>query len=100
MRIMPGGALETDQESRSIFVGRKLDDHRGAFLLEYPMDKGSVTDNGWDAMEALWQVGIPIVGKTFFCCLTDLVFSWSGFLSSMYTRSSVSTLSKKSILFL
>ncbi|KAL7581251.1 hypothetical protein ACA910_006024 [Epithemia clementina (nom. ined.)] len=55
MRIMPGGALEADQEARSVFVGQKLDDHRGAFLLEYPMDKGAVTDNGWDAMESLWQ---------------------------------------------
>lgn len=56
MRIMPGGALEADQEAKSVFVGRKLDEHRGAFLLEYPMDKGAVVDNGWDAMEALWQV--------------------------------------------
>lgn len=54
-RVMPGGAMEAEQDSRSLFVGRKLDEHRGAFLLEYPMDKGSVTDNGWDAMEALWQ---------------------------------------------
>lgn len=62
MRIMPGGALEADQEARSLFVGRKLDDHRGAFLLEYPMDKGAVIDNGWDAMEALWQVWWPFLG--------------------------------------
>jgi hypothetical protein len=59
MRIMPGGALEADQElggPSSIFVGRKLDDHRGAFFLEHPMDKGVVTENGWDAMERLWEV--------------------------------------------
>lgn len=59
MRIMPGGALEADQELAglsSAFVGRKLDEHRGAFLLEYPMDKGAVTDSGWDAMERLWEV--------------------------------------------
>lgn len=36
-------------------MGRKLEEHRGAFLLEYPMDKGVVVDNGWDAMEALWD---------------------------------------------
>ena len=59
MRIMPGGALETEQSlsgPSSIFVGRKLDDHRGSFVLEYPMDKGHVVDGGWDAMESLWEV--------------------------------------------
>ena len=58
MRIMPGGALEAGQElgPSSIFVGRKLDEHRGAFVLEYPMDKGAVVDNGWNAMERLWEV--------------------------------------------
>ena len=59
MRIMPGGALETEQSlsgPTSVFVGKKLDDHRGSFLLEYPMDKGHVVDGGWDAMEALWEV--------------------------------------------
>jgi centractin len=54
MRIMPGGALE--QEASSVYVGQKLDEHRGAFLLEYPMDRGAVLENGWDAMEALWEV--------------------------------------------
>ena len=59
MRIMPGGALEADQSlsgPSSVFVGQKLDEHRGAFLLEYPMDKGHVVDGGWDAMESLWEV--------------------------------------------
>jgi centractin len=59
MRIMPGGALETEHSlsgPSSIFVGRKLDDHRGSFILEYPMDKGYVVDGGWDAMESLWEV--------------------------------------------
>lgn len=58
MRIMPGGALESDQGPTgpsSVFVGRKLDDHRGSFILEYPMDKGHVVDGGWDAMESLWE---------------------------------------------
>ena len=69
-RVMPGGALEGEQQrlggkSRSTsssgmtsyFVGRKLDEHRGAFLLEYPMERGRVVDGGWDAMELLWEVG-------------------------------------------
>jgi hypothetical protein len=59
MRIMPGGALETEQSlsgPSSIFVGKKLDEHRGSFILEYPMDKGHVVDGGWDAMESLWEV--------------------------------------------
>eukprot|EP01082_Thalassiosira_pseudonana_P006712 g5960.t1 g5960 contig20:510984-512640(-) len=77
-RVMPGGALEGEelltsgkQRGRrlgsgaggggsaggvtSYFVGRKLDEHRGAFLLEYPMERGSVVDGGWDAMELLWE---------------------------------------------
>ena len=58
MRIMPGGALEEEGGSgNSIFVGRKLDEHRGAFLLEHPMDQGMVvSESGWDAMERLWEV--------------------------------------------
>ena len=60
-RIMPGGALETEQTlastgPSSTFVGKKLDEHRGSFILEYPMDKGHIVDGGWDAMEALWEV--------------------------------------------
>lgn len=58
MRIMPGGALEVEDTSKSsLFVGPKLDEHRGAFYLEYPMDKGAVTESGWDAMAHLWEVG-------------------------------------------
>lgn len=57
MRIMPGGALEQEQQEgpSSVYVGRKLDEHRGAFHLEYPMEKGHVTDGGWDAMEHVWE---------------------------------------------
>lgn len=69
-RVMPGGALDGEEQrvtsgnkSRSksssgvssYFVGRKLDEHRGAFLLEYPMERGRVVDGGWDAMELLWE---------------------------------------------
>ena len=61
MRIMPGGALEAEHSGpSSVFVGEKLDEHRGAFLLEYPMDKGHVVDGGWDAMESLWEVGVEV----------------------------------------
>jgi hypothetical protein len=77
MRIMPGGALEADKDlssPSSIFVGRKLDEHRGAFLLEYPMDKGYVSDGGWDAMERLWEVRCPIL---FLALLVVLSFSFS-----------------------
>lgn len=67
-RVMPGGALEGEESSsrskssgsgpggvNSYFVGRKLDEHRGAFLLEHPMERGRVVDGGWDAMELLWE---------------------------------------------
>ena len=57
LRIMPGGALETE-DPNAIFVGRKLDEHRGAFFLEYPMEQGAITETGWDAMERLWDVSI------------------------------------------
>ena len=75
---MPGGALEGEEQQRSgagagkssrsrslaaaaggltsYFVGRTLDDHRGAFLLDYPMERGRVVDGGWEAMELLWEV--------------------------------------------
>ena len=76
MRIMPGGALEQDEQGgsggassasagkarkaggpSSMFVGQKLDDHRGAFYLDHPMSKGAVADTpgSWAAMEAIWE---------------------------------------------
>ncbi|KAL9179280.1 hypothetical protein ACHAXT_008570 [Thalassiosira profunda] len=67
-RVMPGGALEGEErrargKSRptaaggvsSYFVGRKLDEHRGAFVLEHPVERGRVVEGGWDAMELLWE---------------------------------------------
>ena len=55
---MPGGALEVDEQgsaaSQQLFVGRKLQEHRGAFILEQPMENGII--KGWDAMEVLWEV--------------------------------------------
>lgn len=50
-RVMPGGALEDPSQ---YFCGEKLDEHRGAFYLESPMEHGAV--QGWDAMERLWEV--------------------------------------------
>eukprot|EP00591_Stephanopyxis_turris_P000209 CAMPEP_0195520650 /NCGR_PEP_ID=MMETSP0794_2-20130614/17378_1 /TAXON_ID=515487 /ORGANISM="Stephanopyxis turris, Strain CCMP 815" /LENGTH=381 /DNA_ID=CAMNT_0040650061 /DNA_START=153 /DNA_END=1298 /DNA_ORIENTATION=+ len=69
MRIMPGGALEQQQQQQSqqqrilepsinesgYYCGRKLDEHRGAFLVEYPMEHGIVQPDRWDAMELLWE---------------------------------------------
>jgi centractin len=63
---MPGGALEGEEKKSSsskssssgitsYFVGNKLDEHRGAFLLEHPMERGAVVEGGWDAMELLWE---------------------------------------------
>jgi len=62
MRIMPGGALEQEQQGpSSVFVGQKLDEHRGAFILDYPMDKGHVVDGGWDSIERIWEVRLIII---------------------------------------
>jgi centractin len=57
-RIMPGGALESEEQGgrSTVFVGPRLDEHRGAFFVEYPMEDGAVSDGGWDAMERLWEV--------------------------------------------
>jgi len=68
MRVMPGGALEQEDagntsSSSKYFVGRKLQEHRGAFLLEHPMADGVV--QGWDAMEVLWEVSAS--KNTIFC---------------------------------
>mmetsp|Transcript_15547 Transcript_15547/g.24165 ORF Transcript_15547/g.24165 Transcript_15547/m.24165 type:complete len:391 (+) Transcript_15547:69-1241(+) len=56
-RIMPGGALEEDEATGGLFVGKKLDEHRGAFYLDYPMENGCVVDTPecWMGMERLWE---------------------------------------------
>mmetsp|Transcript_3599 Transcript_3599/g.5229 ORF Transcript_3599/g.5229 Transcript_3599/m.5229 type:complete len:458 (-) Transcript_3599:143-1516(-) len=79
-RIMPGGALEASVDEveassggttaasssgaiaggtagrpTSVFVGSKLEDHRGAFIVDYPMDKGCVVDGCWNHMETIWN---------------------------------------------
>ena len=84
---MPGGALEGEEQRitssssskggrsstssasgiTSYFVGRKLDEHRGAFLLDYPMERGRVVDGGWDAMELLWEVSLAVEKRRSVC---------------------------------
>jgi len=56
-RIMPGGALEEDESAGGVFIGKKLDDHRGAFYLDYPMENGCVVDTpeSWSSMEKVWE---------------------------------------------
>ncbi len=48
VRMMPGGALE----GQDLFVGAKLQEHRGAFRVSYPMEHGVVVD--WADMERVW----------------------------------------------
>jgi centractin len=52
-RVMPGGALE-DVDGKQYYCGGKLEEHRGAFFLEHPMDHGEI--QSWEAMERLWEV--------------------------------------------
>lgn len=47
-RIIPGGALE----GGDLFVGSKVEEHRGALLLSYPMEHGVVQN--WTEMEKIW----------------------------------------------
>lgn len=49
VRMMPGGALE----GYDTFVGLKAEEHRGAMLLNYPMEHGIIKN--WADMERLWQ---------------------------------------------
>jgi centractin len=48
-RIIPGGALE----GGDLFVGSKVEEHRGALLLSYPMEHGVVQN--WQEMEKMWS---------------------------------------------
>ena len=47
-RVMPGGALE----GSDFFVGAKVEEHRGALKIEYPMEHGIV--HNWADMEKIW----------------------------------------------
>lgn len=49
MRVMPGGALE----GSDVFIGPKVEEHRGALKLSYPMEHGTVQN--WADMEKIWS---------------------------------------------
>jgi len=40
-------------DGSNIYVGSKVDEHRGVFALYYPMEHGVVEN--WNDMEKLWQ---------------------------------------------
>lgn len=48
-RVMPGGALE----GNDFFIGSKVEDHRGALTLSYPIENGIVEN--WADMEKIWS---------------------------------------------
>lgn len=48
-RMMPGGAYE----GSDVFVGNKVQHHRGLFKIQYAMEHGVVTD--WTSMHRVWQ---------------------------------------------
>lgn len=48
-RVMPGGALE----GSNIFIGSKVEEHRGALKLSYAMENGIVQN--WADMEKIWS---------------------------------------------
>ena len=45
---MLGGALDGD-----VFLGKKVEEHRGVFRLTYPMEHGVVKN--WADMEEVWN---------------------------------------------
>lgn len=49
VRVMPGGALE----GADTFIGTKVEEHRGALKLSYPMENGIVQN--WSDMEKIWS---------------------------------------------
>lgn len=48
-RMMPGGLYE----GSDVFVGNKVQHHRGLFKIQYAMEHGIVTD--WNSMHRIWQ---------------------------------------------
>ncbi|CAI5708082.1 unnamed protein product [Peronospora destructor] len=48
-RMMPGGAYE----GADVFVGNRVQHHRGLFKIQYAMEHGIVTD--WNTMHRVWQ---------------------------------------------
>ncbi|CAN0331338.1 unnamed protein product, partial [Laminaria digitata] len=55
-RAMIGGALDGD-----VFLGKKVEEHRGVFRLTYPMEHGVVKN--WADMEKVrqWETGDDIL---------------------------------------
>lgn len=49
VRVMPGGALEGSET----ILGSKVEEHRGALRIDYPMESGVVTN--WSDMERIWS---------------------------------------------
>lgn len=49
LRVMPGGALE----GSDIFLGNKIEEHRGTLKIEYPIENGIVQN--WNDMERIWS---------------------------------------------
>jgi centractin len=52
-RVMPGGALESGSSDGGLFIGAKVEEHRGALKIDYPMENGIVTN--WADMEKIWS---------------------------------------------
>ncbi|CEG48928.1 alpha-centractin [Plasmopara halstedii] len=48
-RMMPGGAYE----GGDVFVGNRVQQHRGLFKIQYAMEHGVITD--WNSMHRIWQ---------------------------------------------
>lgn len=48
-RVMPGGALD----GADIFIGSKVEEHRGALKITYPIENGIVEN--WGDMEKIWK---------------------------------------------
>mmetsp|Transcript_30564 Transcript_30564/g.33382 ORF Transcript_30564/g.33382 Transcript_30564/m.33382 type:complete len:410 (+) Transcript_30564:45-1274(+) len=48
-RVMPGGALE----GNDLFIGTKVEEHRGALRIDYPIEHGIIQN--WSDMEKVWS---------------------------------------------
>lgn len=69
-RVMPGGALE----GSDVFIGSKVDDHRGCLKLSYPIETGVVQN--WSDMEKVWafvysREGLNVVSEDHAVLLTE-----------------------------
>jgi centractin len=53
LRVMPGGSLEAASSNDGLFIGNKVEEHRGALKLNYPIDHGIIQN--WSDMERIWS---------------------------------------------